>query len=495
MFGAWAGFANPVFQFPLAALGLPLGLAWIGFRATSARKAFRFGWLAGTLAATGCLYWMVIPVSQYGNFPFLLALPCPMLVGAVLGMYYGAFSAFMHVAGKHVSGAILCLLAGLVWAALEILCGTLFTGFPWMNLASAFTPWPAAIQLASIVGAYGLSGIFVVLAVSLLLCSTYRSSLALAVFMAILVAGFGLFRLQQPLPDGPEIDIALIQGNVDQSRKWDGRFQVDTVEKYIGLTRKAEQEAAPELAIWPETAMPFYLQERTRLSEVVRKFVRESSVAVLTGTPAYEMTNPQTRDYVLFNRAALVSRDGRIREYYDKEHLVPFGEYMPFEEWLPFGKLVQAAGDFVPGKTSAPLSVGKAALGTLICYEAIFPELAQKQVAQGATVLVNISNDAWFGRTSAPMQHLSLATLRAVEQGRWLARSTNTGISAAIDPHGRITARSGMFTEEFLNIRVKAIDEKTIFHHTCPTLAWGIPLAALLGVAFVVRREHIARKR
>jgi apolipoprotein N-acyltransferase len=134
--------------------------------------------------------------------------------------------------------------------------------------------------------------------------------------------------------------------------------------------------------------------------------------------------------------------------FYDKEHLVPFGEYVPLGEWLPLGKLVESVGDFSSGRNQRAPSIGDIALGVLVCYEGIFPELAQKRVEEGATLLVNISNDAWFGDSSAPWQHLQLSLLRAVEQGRWLARATNTGISLLADPQGRITARSGLFTED-----------------------------------------------
>ncbi len=199
---------------------------------------------------------------------------------------------------------------------------------------------------------------------------------------------------------------------------------------------------------WPETALPFYFQDGEELAGSVIRFARRHDVPVLAGSPAYIR---QGESYSLYNRVYLVTPQGTEFPRYDKVHLVPFGEYVPFGKYLPFlSKLVHGVGDFRPGRDAAPLRYRDLALGVLVCYEAIFPELAQERVEAGANVLINVSNDAWFGRSSAPMQHLGLAALRAVEQGRFLIRATNTGISAVIDPKGRILARSGLFTTERL---------------------------------------------
>jgi apolipoprotein N-acyltransferase len=151
--GAWIGYANPIYQLPIAALFFPAGLVRIGFKANSGYSAFKYGWLGGTLAAIGCFYWMVIPVQYYGGLPWAVALPCPVLIAGYIGLYYAFFALFIFYAKDNLSTINLCLTGGLVWASLEILMGSLFSGFPWMNLASAFSPWPATIQLASIIGA------------------------------------------------------------------------------------------------------------------------------------------------------------------------------------------------------------------------------------------------------------------------------------------------------------------------------------------------------
>lgn len=490
--GAWVGFANPLFHFPLAALAFPLGLAWIGFRAISGRKAFKFGWLAGLIGCTGLFYWMVIPVQIYGGLPWFIALPCPVLLAAFMGLYYGLFSLGMYYAGRHITGIPLCLLAGLSWATMEMVMGTAFSGFPWANLASAFAPWPFAIQSAAIVGAYGLSGILTVLAVAILLYSTYRSALWLAVGLLVGLTSFGFYRGLTFDMGTPDYMISIVQGNVDQGLKWIPKYQADTVRKYTTISLEAIQRHNPKVVIWPETAMPFYLQDETPFRKAIQVLAHDTKTSIITGAPAYRMTDMKTNQYILFNRAWLMDDTGRTTQSYDKEHLVPFGEYMPFEKWVPFEKLVQAAGNFMPGEKNKPLHLNGVALGMLICYEAIFPELAQKQVERGASALLNISNDGWFGTTAAPRQHLNLSLMRAVEQGRWLVRGTNTGISAFIDPIGRIAAVGNQFKAESLSANIAPLKEKTVFHQIFHWLKIWIYLLTLLGFGWVI---YEARKK
>ncbi|MBI9078172.1 MAG: apolipoprotein N-acyltransferase [Pseudodesulfovibrio sp.] len=479
--GAWIGFANPLFHFPLASLAFPMGIAWIGLRATSGKKAFRFGWLAGLLAATGCYYWMVIPVQTYGGLPWFIALPCPALLAAFMGVYYGLFSVGLFYAGRQTSGIPLCILAGFSWATMEMLMGTILSGFPWMNLASAFSPWPFAIQGASILGAYGLSGVLTTLALAILLYRTYRSALLLAVGLVVLLTGFGFYRGLAFDTGNSNFMVSIAQGNVDQGMKWIPKYQAETVRKYVKISLDAIRNKAPKVVIWPETAMPFYLQDKTPFRQAVQILAQDSKTSIITGSPAYRITDMKTNQYVLFNRAWLVDEAGRTTQSYDKVHLVPFGEYMPFEEWMPFEKLVQAAGNFVSGKDNKPLYIDGVALGMLICYEAIFPELAQKQVELGANALINISNDAWFGDTSAPRQHLNLSIMRAVEQGRWLVRGTNTGISAFVDPVGRIVSIGTQFQAESLSATIAPLKTKTVYHQIFPWLGHLIYSLTILG--------------
>lgn len=491
--GAWVGFANPLFHFPLAILAFPLCLAWIGLRSTSGKNAFKFGWLAGLLAGVGNLYWVIIPVQFYGGLPWYIALPCPVLLSGIIAVYYGLFSYLMFHLGRRIEGAYLCIWAGLMWASMEMLMGSVLSGFPWMNVASAFVPWTFAIQGASIVGAFGLSGIFATLAVAGLLYSTYRSTLYLTVGLFVGIVAFGFYRIETLPQEQADFPIAVAQGNVDQSEKWEPKFQAATVKKYVELSLEAIQQSKPKVVIWPETAMPFYLQDRTPYRKALEIFAKDTKTPLVIGSPAYRVIDMKTRQFVLLNRAWLMDDLGRTTQSYDKEHLVPFGEYMPLEKYVPFEKLVQAAGDFVSGTDNRPLMLDGVALGMVICYEAIFPELAQKQVERGATALLNISNDAWFGDTSAPKQHFNLAIMRAVEQGRWLVRSTNNGISALVDPLGSVQGITTQFKTEALTGRIEPRKQKTFFHRNYSAIRNSIYVSTLLGLGlalFSMKRKN-----
>ncbi len=493
--GAWLGFANPFLQVPPAALLLPLGLLCIAARAKGAKAAMKTGWLAGTLAGSGCLYWIYIPVQHYGNLPWYLALPCPLLLASALGVYYGLFTLFMQRALRRFSPLLVPLCAGFLWAGMEWCMGRLLTGFSWLTLSSSAAPWPWAVQGASLIGAYGLSGALAAVAAGLALASRHVQALVPALILAAGLGFFGWQNVRQADFQGPAAHVALIQGNIDQSLKWDPEYQVATVEKYARLSAQALESGKLDLLVWPETALPFYFQESSPLRDRVTGFVHAHGTALLAGAPAYVPATPPAVPQLL-NRAYLLGPDGREAGHYDKEHLVPFGEYVPLGQWLPLGKLVESVGDFSSGHNERALTSGAIALGTLVCYEGIFPELAQRRVEQGANLLVSISNDAWFGDSSAPWQHLQLTILRAVEQGRWLARATNTGVSLLIDPLGRITAKSGLFVEAAVRGEVRLESGTTFFHRTFRVQTWILTgTAALLALACLLAPAGTAPRR
>lgn len=497
--GAFVGYPNPWIHLPPLMLVFPAALSLMAFRATSSFRAFGWCLLTGVLAHTACLYWVAGPVAQYGGLPWWLALPCPFGVSLVMGLYNGVFGWAMYRAAKRFSPILLCLFAGLLWTALEQTGSWLLSGFPWVTLSVAFAPWPLFVQVASLVGAYGLSGLFVTLAVAMALWNMKHSPRWLVLFLCFFLVGFGCYRLAGFSPSGVGKRIALIQGNIDQSEKWEAPFQIGTVQKYLELSRKSLESPAPDaptdpgkldLIVWPETAMPFYLQDAGVFSNQITEFVRISGIPLVTGSPAYAQQEDGTFNF--YNRAFLF-KPHDAPSWYDKVHLVPFGEYVPLKEWLPLEKLTEGAGEYLPGTILDPLSCDGMQLGLLICYEAIFPELAQERVARGADILVNISNDAWFGRSSAPWQHLAQARMRAVEQGRWIARGTNTGASAFIDPLGRMPVSTTLFSDEILTWTVKPVHVTTIYHDAYRWLHIGVYLLAGLLVAWIVLSPAIRR--
>lgn len=486
--GAFFAFANPVARFPLLVLLFPWCLARLARTGESPRRAFRLGWLCGTLAASASLYWIALPVHDYGFLPWVLAAACPVAMGCVLGLYTGAFCWALAKTSRVFGPMQWGMFAGLAWLSLETLKGWLFTGFPWFPLAEALVPWPWAIQGVNLVGAYGFSALLAMGAAWLAPAATDAEGskarpatgplAALACFA--LLAAYGLGTIDHMSEPSGVFSAALIQGNVDQSVKWSPENQEDTLRKYVALSQSALSRK-PDILLWPETAMPFYLQEQSPLAAKVRNFARQVALPLVTGAPGFERRSG--RDFSIFNSAFLVCPDGTVNQY-DKQHLVPFGEYAPLGQDIPILEtLLQGVGSFTPGMRTAPLRFGRVAMGMLICYESIFPELAQKRVDDGANVLVNLSNDAWFGRSAAPVQQLELAALRAVEQGRSLVRATNTGISAVIDAKGRINAPTGLFVDAApVAENISLNDDVTFFHQVH---GWLEGLASVAAIALL----------
>lgn len=497
--GALLGMANPYLHFPPAILALPAGLLALAMDAPTGRLAFKRCWLAASLGCLGCLAWVYWPVHHFGGVHWLLALPVPVLLAMAMAVYFGLFGLLAHHAMQRLTPLVALPLLAAAWGGMELGMGTLLSGFPWVVLSGAFGPWPMMLQAAAYVGSLGLSVLLALAGMGI--AASRRTMLApvLSAFVLSALVALGWGRMQGFQDTGPQHTVAIAQGNIDQSVKWDPSYQKSTVETYVALSRRAA-EHTPELVVWPETSMPYYFQDETPLREPVLRFVEESGIPVLLGSPGYRMQAAvgSGNGYELFNRAFLVAKgqasaNGRasIVGQYDKEHLVPFGEYMPLPSWLPMEKLVSGVGDFIPGRDQKPMEIGEMDLGVLVCYEAIFPEQAQERVRQGANLLVNISNDAWFGATSAPLQHLYLTALRAVEQGRWIVRSTNTGISAYIDPLGRIQLAGPQFEALSAAAVVRSRTETTLYHalHTPLRIAL-IALTTLLGGIIILRGKH-----
>jgi apolipoprotein N-acyltransferase len=316
--------------------------------------------------------------------------------------------------------------------------------------------------------------------------STRLFSLLLLIGLVLTVFAYGRWRLVTlESNSGAPFKIALVQGNIAQDTKWDPAFQQATLNKYLRLTRKVAKEA-PDLIVWPETATPFFFQSDVKNSEVLVQQLEELKKPLLFGSPAYSREEDQLR---LYNRAYLLNELGRISGYYDKIHLVPFGEYVPLKQILFFvNKLVQAAGDFASGNRAEVLELPPVRIGVLICYEGIFPELSRDLVNAGANLLVNITNDAWYGRSSAPHQHLSMAVFRAVENRVPMARCANTGITAFIDARGRIYQATGLFEEATVVGTVKLGHGNTVYRRYGEWFAWGCLCVTFLVLGYGLRR-------
>jgi apolipoprotein N-acyltransferase len=440
-------------------------LAWIALipllwslRDTTPSRAAFSGFMTGFTFFLGTLYWIFNVLTAYGHLPSSVSIFILVLLIAYLALFFSAF-AFLIRWVHEKSELPVILFAPLLWVALEYLRGFLLSGFPWVLLGYSQYRNLAIVQIADVTGVYGVSFILVLVNAALYeaakgwLNRSWKQNarqLIAAGLVVGLAALYGSFRISQDnLEEGTGIplQVALIQGNIRQDIKWEPQFQEETVGIYARLTRKAK-ECAPDLVVWPETATPFFFQIGGVLQDRVLELTREMDTPLLLGSPAFQRQGTRI-DY--HNSAFFLSPEKGIGGRYDKIHLVPFGEYAPLAGILGFTRdIIGAIGDFSPGEAFKLFTLPQGKFGVLICYEAIFPDLTRQFVKEGAQFLVNITNDAWFGRTSAPHQHLAMVTLRAVENSVPIVRAANTGISAIILSTGQVVRSSDLFTREWL---------------------------------------------
>lgn len=476
----------------LIALGqAPLGWAWVALAALAVAlwvlsvperwqvAAWR-GWALGTGYFTAALFWIVEPflvdVARHGWMaPFALLF---MAGGLAIfwALAFGVAARFGQGQSGRAAWAVLALTAA------EMLRSTVFTGFPWALIGHIWIGWPQ-MQFAALAGAHGLTLLTLVAAALPVLLGSRRALVGVLAGVALvaLPGVYGKFRV----PDGPatlrepEATVRLVQPNAAQHLKWSPEMVPVFFEQLIELTEAEPMPGSPrpDVVIWPETAVPYLLHDAQPA------FERTASAAA----GAVTVLGVQRIDAVgrWFNSLAVVGPDGQMTALYDKHHLVPFGEYVPFSESLArlgiFG-LAASQGGYASGPGPQILDIGPAGkVLPLICYEAIFPNDIARAPGRPDWI-VQITNDAWFGRISGPYQHLALARLRAVEQGLPLFRSANTGVSAAFDPFGRETARLPLETTGFVDAALPAPLQPT------PYARWGeLPvIAALVALALAV---------
>jgi apolipoprotein N-acyltransferase len=431
-------------------------LAWIAFvpllkalEGTHGRDAFTFGFFFGLAHNLTLVYWVVFVMEHYGNVPILASVGILGLFAVYLALYPALF-AFLYVELRKPLSSFKA--AGL-WVALEFVRANILTGFPWCLLGHTQYRDLPVIQIADIAGVYGIS--FIIILVNIVAYNIifkkygkiFPAEIPAAALLVALTLSYGYFRLSGDHNHGAALKVAVVQGNIDQSIKWNPSYQAQTIKTYRDLTLSTKS-FNPDLVVWPETAVPLFFQDGGKLVHTVIDTAKASGAYLIFGSPAY---GGQKDSVHYYNRAYLLSPGGEVVDAYDKVHLVPFGEYVPLKRYLPFvHRLVESAGDFRIGDKVAPLRFPKARAGVLICFEGIFPELARDMTRNGAQVLVNITNDAWYGMTSAPYQHFSMAVFRAVENRRPLVRAANTGFSAFITAQGRILDESDLFSETTL---------------------------------------------
>ncbi len=429
-------------------------------------KAFQYGWLAGTIAFTGTIPWVITAMNQFGQIPLVVSALLMLLLATYLGLFVGGYAWGFARLHQRYSGW-LWLGAPSLWVSLEYLRTYALSGFPWTLLGYSQYQWLSVIQVSDMAGVYIVSFLIVMgnVVISSLLnvvrltkeqhVSSFPWQPALA-FLVILSASliYGQWQIkQQAMLDqtAKSLALGLVQANISQDKKWDQTYIDETLRRYTTLSQKTGKNL--DLLIWPEAATPFFFEKEPAYQKVVLSILRDSQAPLLFGSPTLRF-EPDGSPYLL-NSAYMLSPEKLLTGQYAKRHLVPFGEYVPLKSLLFFlEKLVVGIGDFKPGQGPLTLQLSdssdnaKASFGVPICFEIIFPDLVRRMAKEGANFLVTLTNDAWFGDSAAPYQHFSMTVFRAVENHIAVARAANTGISGFIGPAGHIIEKTSIFTQQ-----------------------------------------------
>lgn len=507
-------------SFPNYDLGL---LAWIALvplhwavDGKTKTQAFWIGWLSGTIAFTGLMAWVVTTMNTYGKVPLVISYGIMLLLTIYLGLYVAIYAAgalwFRTLIPRYGLFAVPCL-----WVSLELIRTYALSGMPWGLLGYSQYRQIEIIQIADHMGVYGVSFLIVLVNVALAELLSWLMPLLrkfrpaklpweLVAMTALLVGlswEYGLRTVEEGafshIPRS-SIRLGVVQPNVDQAAKWDTAYREETLARFDRLTGQLGRTT--DLVIWPEAATPFLFEREPIYQLQLIALANHAQAPILFGSPAIRFY-PDRRPYLL-NSAYLLAPDGQLLGRYDKQHLVPFGEYIPLKSSLLFflDKLVEGIGDFEagPGPTimtvtpqpdAAGTSPRPVKFGVAICYEVIFPDLVRQFAAHGAEFMVTITNDAWFGRSAAPSQHFAMVVFRSVENHLAFARSANTGISGFIDPFGHIVDTTPIFTEQAVRATIQAWRPHTFYSRHGDVFAYGcVIICALLWLFSYFRTKE-----
>lgn len=473
----------PVYLFPLLFLVFP-SLVWMLSGASSKRAAFAIGWWFGFGFFVFGLYWIGNALLVFSaKFAWLLP-----FASAGLPAFLAFFCATATLAAWFARGNLnRAVVLALAWVAGEWLRGHVLTGFPWNLLGYAWTGSDGMAQFAALVGIYGVS-----LAVVLSAClpaaianapKPWRIAL-MTVAMPLLVWAGGSVRLSlaEETAYVERVGLRIVQSNIPQREKWVRGFQERNLRLFLDLSRKERPDWITHV-IWPETAATFFMEAQPNLRRALAAAVPSEGLLV-TGAPRRIDNSAQ-----IANALLALDGEGRIVAHYDKFHLVPFGEYVPLADFLPIDKITHGKRGFTPGSGVRTVSVdGLPAFSPLICYEIIFPGRVADR-SRRPYWLLNLTNDAWYGVSAGPHQHLAQARVRAVEEGLPLVRAAYTGISAIIDPYGRVLQQRGLNEAGFIDTRLPEAIAATLYANW-GDLPFGMLLLALCVILFLNTRNN-----
>jgi apolipoprotein N-acyltransferase len=407
-------------------------------------QGFLLGYVCGIVWYAGTCYWIYDTMRQYGGLSAPMALLALFLFCCYLGLYHGAFGLLVSLLARPHDLRRALVLAPVLWVAVE-LARTRITGFPWSLLGIAQVDNVPLCRIAGFTGVYGIS--FEIVLVNVAMAAVFliprpkRGMMFAAALAAAAVLQSG--RLVEAPPAKADKSALLVQQNISVAADWTPVDLEQTLHELTDLTiNSATRNPGTkfDLIVWPESPAPFFTND-AKFQAIISEMAHSANTWIVVGAIGSDAARPNDEG-LLFNSAALISPQGDWTTRYDKVHLVPFGEYLPFPSLFSFaGGLTKEVGQFERGKSRQPLNAGGERSGIFICYESIFPDEVRQSADLGAQVFVNISNDGWYGDSGAYAQHLNQTRMRAIENDRWLLSATNTGVTAAIDPWGRIAAR------------------------------------------------------
>jgi apolipoprotein N-acyltransferase len=474
---------------PLLVALLRVGEQFQGKPIRAVTSGFLLGWVSGIIFYAGSCYWVYHVMALYGGLSAPVASGVLFLFCLYVGLVHGLFGALLSfVASRRGWGPRSLLIAPFLWVATELFRARVI-GFPWDLLGTVLVDNIPLSRIASVTGVYGLSFEIILVNVALaaiLIGRRERRTLMLAAWI-LLVGMMETGGFMEPPRSIPTGTARIVQQNIPLMQAWTADSYEQTLKDLAQISVPQPGEGMPgdplpDLVIWPESPAPFYgndLRYRVTLGSIARSanaYVLAGGLGVLRDTPATQQ---------VYNSAELVAPSGDVIARYDKIHLVPFGEYVPFKDLFSFAKkLTKDVGDFVPGTERLVLPVHSYKLGTFICYESIFPDEIRQFARDGAGLLVNISNDGWFGDTGAPIQHLRMARMRAIENNRWVVRSTNTGVSGSIDPFGRVVQQARRNVRVGLDVPYGVITNTTFYSRHGDWFAWTCAIITL-GALFL----------
>jgi len=487
-------------------------LAWVSFvplfialEKKTLKQKFFIGYLFGIVFFSSILYWL-LNVTIPGTIVLVLLLS---FVPAIFSILYRFISLPVRQTGG-IAPYLSVIAVPAAWIITEYLRAHLFTGFPWALLGYSQYLNQPIIQICDITGAYGVS--FIIIMVNFCIYTVLRRlphGKIYTILTLILLIGtffYGHFRLKQNYVDIP-LTVSVIQGNIPQEIKWNERYRESIFDKYSFLTLMAS-EAEPDIIIWPETAIPDIMEKKSYVFNKISMLAKKTNTYLLTGVVREENS-------FFYNSAVLISDKGKMIEHYDKIHLVPFGEYIPLEKYFPWlrDKVDKPIGDF-DSSTRYSLFRIKSEISSvtdikivkdlrfykfavLICFEDMFPDLVRQFVKKGALFLVNITNDAWFGKTSAPFQHVQSSVFRAVENRVPVVRAANTGVSCFINQKGRIVGsvekgRRKIFVEGYKQTKIYPFQMNTLYTRFGDAFVYSCFFVYILNVIIIKKQKQAA---